>query len=255
MSTVVVVVHAGRHLPTDCRLRLALLPNAVPRADAPSPSPPPPPADALWVPTQPLRFELAWPSDDAAPIVSIEVWDCAKAYDTFVAAVQRTASATDPEWWTFPASNMALHISIVVKTTTITPPRTMDFRFEVPSHRIDWRALQPLHLGAIVHHVDTAALEACLDTVLYGDCNEDGELYPAMLLLQLAAQYANYCCETIAIQTSQLQVALDAANARRRRLHEKRSHATAKIEQLRRQQASLDDVLATFERVSTTTPP
>ncbi|EQC39054.1 hypothetical protein SDRG_03262 [Saprolegnia diclina VS20] len=200
MSTVVVVVHAGRHLPSDCRLRLALLANAAPGADVPPP--PPAPTDALWVPTQPLRLELAWPHDDAAPVVSIEVWDCAKAYDTFVAAVQRSASASaDPEWWTFPASNMALHISVACKTTAA-PPRTMDFRFEAPSHRIDWRALQHLHLGAIVHHVDTTALEACLATVLYGDCNEDGELYPAMLLLQLAAQYANYCCETIAVQTA-----------------------------------------------------
>ncbi|KAF0757127.1 hypothetical protein AaE_004371 [Aphanomyces astaci] len=206
-------------------------------------------------------FHFIW-TNTSTPILSVELWDCSKSYDEFVCVAQRSCeSALPPTWWELPRRHHmqpALFISIAIESATadlassaVDPSPASDFTFHVPCARINWRSLHEINIGAIVHKKQFDALEHVMDLTLFGDANtDDGNgLTSALVLLQFACQYAEYCRNELSQRATSLQLALEAHVATKHAIQKRRRHLAEKQHLYQRQISALDDRIVSLKTI------
>ncbi|ETV97204.1 hypothetical protein, variant [Aphanomyces invadans] len=199
--------------------------------------------------------------DTSKPILSVELWDCSKSYDEFVCVAQRPCDcAFPPTWWALPRQKNyrqpELLISVTIEMAPAPSPPTklppsLDFTFRVPCDCINWRALNAVNVGAVVHKKQVDVLEGLMDVTLCGDANtEDGnELASAMVLLQFACQYADYCKNQLTRRVMALQDQLNKHTATKEALVRRRRRLDEKNRISLQENHALDDRLASLKAV------
>ncbi|KAG9402002.1 hypothetical protein AC1031_007702 [Aphanomyces cochlioides] len=151
------LVLEGRDVPKACSLRLALIQDSSspPCAQLPVAREA---TSTTWIPSTPLVLQFHWPDDLHLPLLSVELWDStSSSFDKFISRAQRPCEEVESAWWEFPRRQTmqpALHISISIQEApSSTPLPVLDFEFRVPTDRINWRRLNEVNIGAIVHKV------------------------------------------------------------------------------------------------------
>ncbi|KAF0728743.1 hypothetical protein Ae201684_013487 [Aphanomyces euteiches] len=246
----------GRDVPKACSLRLALIQDS----SSPSCAELPVAREATsttWIPSTPLNAtKFHWSDDLHLPLMSVELWDStASSFDKFISRAQRPCEEVESAWWEFPRRQTmqpALHISISIQEAPpSTPLPVLDFEFRVPTDRINWRRLNEVNIGAIVHTKLYDVLEDSLDMIMFGDTTDDeNDLNPAMVLLQLTCQYANHCRVTLSRRTTELTTRLEDIHKTKASLEKRRMNRTARRDGLARELNILKDRLASLKQVA-----